>query len=153
MTTSPSHASAPLARYTPWMRKGDYIFMSGVIPVDPVAGKIVQGYADLPTRIRQELGETGEFSVDIKEGRLKAQAWYVFDKIRATIEEAGGTMSDVFKLVQYFKNLDDFPNFNRVRRMFYPDIAPVSTVVEVSGLMPSKDVLIEVEATAYLPIS
>ena len=61
-------------------------------------------------------------------------------------------MADVFKLVQYFKDLRDFPNYNEVRRLFFPDEAPVSTVVEVSGMMPSEDVLIEVEATVYLPV-
>ncbi|MDZ4094621.1 MAG: RidA family protein, partial [Paracoccaceae bacterium] len=73
------------------------------------------------------------------------------DRIRATIEEAGGAMSDVFKLVQYFRNLNDFPRYNAVRRMFFPGIPPVSTVVEVSAMMPSDDILIEVEATAYVP--
>lgn len=141
----------PLAKYTAWQRRGDFIFMSGIIAVDPAAGKVISGYADLPESARAALGETGEFSTDVKEGPLKAQTWYVFDRIRATIESAGGEMSDVFKLVQYFKNLDDFPNYNRVRRLFFPDVAPVSTVVEVSGLMPTADVLIEVEATAYLP--
>jgi hypothetical protein len=34
---------------------------------------------------------------------------------------------------------------------FFPGEPPVSTVVGVSGLMPSADVLVEVEATAYLP--
>lgn len=153
MTAAPPTTSAqPLARYTPWTRRGDFIFLSGVIAVDPTAGKVISGYSDLPDHARAALGETGEFSTDVKEGPLKAQSWYVFDRIRATIEEAGGEMSDVFKLVQYFKSLDDFPNFNRVRRLFFPDVAPVSTVVEVSGMMPSPDVLIEVEATAYLPV-
>lgn len=153
MTAAPPTTGAqPLARYTPWTRRGDFIFLSGVIAVDPAAGKVISGYCDLPDHARAALGETGEFSTDVKEGPLKAQSWYVFDRIRATIEEAGGEMSDVFKLVQYFKSLDDFPNFNRVRRLFFPDVAPVSTVVEVSGMMPSPDVLIEVEATAYLPV-
>jgi len=39
-----------------------------------------------------------------------------------------------------------------VRKLFFPNDLPVSTVVEVSGLMPTREVLIEVEATAYLPL-
>ena len=141
----------PLAKYSAWLRRGDFVFLSGVIAVDPIAGKIINSYADLPDHARAELGETGEFSVDYKEGPLKAQSWFVFDRIRMTLQEVGGEMKDVFKLVQYFRNLDDFPNFNSVRRLFFPDVAPVSTVVEVSAMMPSPDILIEVEATAYLP--
>lgn len=61
-------------------------------------------------------------------------------------------MSDVFKLVQYFKNLDHFPRYGRVRKLFFPDQLPVSTVVEVSAMLPTTDILIEVEATAWLPL-
>lgn len=143
----------PLARYSAWKRRGDFIFLSGVIAVDPAAGKIIRGFDDLPDKIGPTIGQTGEFSVDAKDGPILAQTWYVFDRIQATIEEAGGTMSDVFKLVQYFRNLSDFPRFNTVRRRFFPDEPPVSTVVEVSAMMPSDDILIEVEATAYMPIS
>jgi len=141
----------PLARYAAYKRRGDFIFMSGVIAVDPDRRIVVQGYEDLPDHARAELGETGEFSVDAKEGPIKAQSWYVLDRIRSMIEAEGGQMSDVFKLVQYFKDLRDFPDYNRVRSLFYPDEAPVSTVVEVSAMMPSDDILIEVEATAWLP--
>lgn len=141
----------PLARYSAWQRRGDFIFMSGVIAVDPAQGKIIKGFDDLPEGIGPSIGQTGEFSVDIRDGPILAQSWFIFDRIRDMIEEAGGSMDDVFKLVQYFKNLSDFPRFNTVRRMFFPGTPPVSTVVEVSGMMPTEDIVIEVEATAYLP--
>jgi enamine deaminase RidA (YjgF/YER057c/UK114 family) len=141
----------PLARYAAFRRAGDFVFLSGVIAVDPAAGKIVKGYADIPPEARKLLGETGEFSTDIKEGPILAQSWYVLDRIRATIESAGGQMADVFKLVQYFGNLDHFPHYSRVRKLFFPGEPPVSTVVEVSAMLPTPDILIEVEATAWLP--
>jgi enamine deaminase RidA (YjgF/YER057c/UK114 family) len=141
----------PLAKYAAWKRRGDFIYLSGVIAVNPSLGLIVKNYADIPQEARELLGQTGEFSVDIHEGPIRAQSWYVLNSIKTTIEEAGGQMSDVFKLVQYFTDLRDFPAYSRVRKLFFSD-APVSTVVEVSGMLPSKDILIEVEATAYLPI-
>jgi enamine deaminase RidA (YjgF/YER057c/UK114 family) len=141
----------PLARYSAWTRRGDFIFLSGVVAVDPAAGRIVRGFADLPPGVPEMIGATGEFSTDYKDGPILAQSWYVLDSIRTTIEAAGGGMADVFKLVQYFTDLDDFPRYGAVRRLFFPDTPPVSTVVEVSGLMPSADVLIEVEAVAWLP--
>jgi len=140
----------PLARYSAWTRRGDFVFLSGVIAVDPGAGGVIRGYDDLPCDVADRIGRTGEFSVDAKDGPIIAQSWHVLDRIRATIEEAGGSMGDVFKLVQYFRNLDHFPRYNTVRRMFFPGIAPVSTVVEVRAMMPSADILIEVEATAWL---
>ena len=149
--TAPA-AQAPLARYAPYRRVGDFIFLSGIIPVDPALKRVVMGYADIPPEARKLLGESGEFSVDVKEGPILVQSWSVLDRIRQTVEAAGGTMADVFKLVQYFRHLDHFPHYNRVRKMFFPEELPVSTVVEVSGLMPTQEVLIEVEATAYLPL-
>lgn len=90
--------------------------------------------------------------MDIKEGPIIALSWYVLDRIRATVESAGGSMQDVVKLVQYFKDLRDFPCYSRVRKLFFPGDPPVSTVVEVSGMLPSPEILLEVEATAYLPL-
>ena len=154
MTNAQTMAQAtaqPLARYAAWRRAGDLVFLSGVIAVDPASALIVKGYADIPTAARQLIGQTGEFSTDVKEGPILAQSWFVLDRIRATVEAAGGQMGDVFKLVQYFKNLDHFPQYSRVRKLFFPGEPPVSTVVEVSAMLPTADILIEVEATAYLP--
>ena len=143
----------PLAKYSAWRRAGDLVFLSGVIAVDPATATIVKGYADIPPDARHLLGETGEFSTDIKEGPILAQSWFVLDRIRGTLEAAGGQMNDVIKLVQYFKNLDHFPYYSRVRKLFFSGEPPVSTVVEVSAMLPTADILIEVEATAYLPLS
>jgi len=142
----------PLARYAAWRRAGDFVFLSGVIAVDPQAGKIVQGYKDIPIEAAIQIGQTGEFSTDYKEGPILAQSWYVLNSIKNTAESAGGQLSDVVKLVQYFRNLDHFPLYSRVRKQFFPGDPPVSTVVEVSAMLPSPDILIEVEATMWLPI-
>ena len=147
-----SGVAQPLARYAAWRRAGDFVFLSGIIAVDPARKLVVRGYDDIPPDARALLGETGEFSTDIKEGPILAQSWYVLDRIRATVESAGGQMGDVFKLVQYFRNLDHFPHYSRVRKLFFPGDPPASTVVEVSAMLPTADVLIEVEATAYLPL-
>ena len=143
----------PLARYAAWKRVGDMVYMSGVIAVDPQAGRVIERFDDLPDPVRRELGETGELSVDIFQAPALVQSWFVLDRIRQLAEEAGGSMDDVFKLVQYFTDLRDYPLYNRVRRMFYPGEPPVSTVVEVSGMLPSRAVRIEVEATAYIPLA
>ncbi len=148
------HAGAigqPLARYAAYKRAGDFLFLSGVIAVDPARGRVVGGFADLPDAVRAELGETGEFSIDIRQGPMLAQSWFVLDRIRAILREHGGQMDDVCRLVQYFRDLRDYPLYARVRRQFFPGAPPVSTVVEVSAMLPSTDVLVEVEATAFLP--
>ena len=141
----------PLARYAAYRRAGDYVFLSGIIAVDPAKKLIVRGFDDIPADAAAAVGATGEYSSDFKQGPILAQSWYVLDRVRQTVEAAGGTLADVVKLVQYFTNLDHFPLYSRVRGLFFPGEAPVSTVVGVSGLMPSADVLVEVEATVYLP--
>jgi enamine deaminase RidA (YjgF/YER057c/UK114 family) len=143
----------PLARYAAWRRAGDFVLLSGVIAVDPARSLIVKGYDDIPPDAAAAIGRTGEFSTDFKEGPILAQSWFVLDRIRATLEDAGGQLGDVVRLVQYFRNLDHFPLYSRVRRQFFPGEPPTSTVVEVSAMLPSADILVEVEATAYLPLS
>ena len=149
---SSASVGKPLARYAASKRVGDFILMSGVIAVDPQAHKVVSEYSDLADPVRQQLGETGELSVDIKEQAIRVQSWFVLQRIEQCIQEHGGTMRDVVKLVQYFKNLDHYPQYKRIRDMFYPSDPPVSTVVQVSAMLPTDEVLIEVEATAYLPL-
>jgi enamine deaminase RidA (YjgF/YER057c/UK114 family) len=148
--TDADHAR-PLARYAAWKRRGDFVFLSGIIAVDPARTLVVTGYDDIPPQAQALVGRSHEFSVDAKEGPIAAQSWYVLDRIRATVESAGGQMSDVFKLVQYFTDLRDFPVYSRVRKLFFPEDPPVSTVVEVKAMLPDARVVIEVEATAYLP--
>lgn len=143
--------SQALARYAAWRRVGDLIYLSGVIAVDVTGNRIIRGYADLPPEVAEKIGRTGQFSVDAIEEPILAQSWYVLHLISGTMEAAGGEMANVFKLVQYFKDLNQFPYYARMRNLFFPDRPPVSTVVQVSGMLPSPEMLIEVEATAYLP--
>ncbi len=143
--------SQPLARYSAWIRRGDFVFLSGFIAVDPIKKVIIRNFDDLPDGVGKKVGQTGEFSVDMKDGPILSQSWYIFNQIENTVHEAGGSMKDVFKLVQYFRDLSDFPRFNSVRKQFFPETPPVSTVLEVSAMMPSAEILVEVEATAYIP--
>ena len=67
-------AGAPLARYAAWRRAGDFIFLSGIIPVNPLTGTIVNGFQDVPEPVRELLGATGEFSTDAKQARSSPRA-------------------------------------------------------------------------------
>lgn len=147
----------PMARYAAARRVGDFVFMSGVVAVDPATRRAVSRYEDLPEAAQAELRglgyATGQMSVDVFEAPVVAQSWFVLARIRDLAAEHGGTMEDVVKLVQYFRRLPDYALFNRVRGLFYPGEPPVSTVVEVNRFLPGDEVLIEVEATMYLPLS
>jgi len=149
-THTPKPQASPLARYSAYRQVGDFIFLSGIIAVNPKEGLIIQGFADIPQEAARLIGQTGEFSSDMKIGPILAQSWFVLEQIQQTVEDAGAQMSDVVKLVQYFKNLDHFPLYSRVRNLFFTGVMPTSTVVEVSGMLPSPEILIEVEATVYI---
>lgn len=151
--TPSSHTGKPLANYLAAKRVGNLLYMSGVIAVDPAAKKVITSYDDLPAHARADLRslgyDTGQLSVDIFEAPIAAQSWFVLNRIRELAQENGAAMDDVFKLVQYFRDLRHYPAYNRVRQLFCPQ-GVVSTVVEVSAMLPSVEVLIEVEATALL---
>ena len=144
---------APLANYLAAKRVGNMLYLSGVIAVDPAARKVITSYDDLPAAAQNQLQSigyvTGQMSVDIFEAPAAAQSWFVLNRIKDIVEAEGGQMKDVFKLVQYFRDLRHYPAYNRVRGLFCPEPL-VSTVVEVSRMLPSDEVLIEVEATACL---
>ncbi len=146
----------PMANYAAAKRVGDFVYMSGVVAVDPATRRAVAGYDALPEAGRsalQGLGyATGQMSVDVFEAPIVAQSWFVLERIRQIAAEHGGTMEDVVKLVQYFRHLPHYAFYNRVRGLFYPGEPPVSTVVEVSRFLPGDEVLVEVEATMYLPV-
>jgi enamine deaminase RidA (YjgF/YER057c/UK114 family) len=148
-------AGAPMANYAAARRAGDFVFLSGVVAVDPVRRVVLSRYEELEEPARQaprRLGyDTGQMSVDLFEAPIVVQSWSVLNRICQLAEEQGGCMNDAVKLVQYIRDLRHYPAFNRVRGVFYPTEPPVSTVVEVSRFLPRDDVLVEVEATLYLP--
>lgn len=141
----------PLAKHAASCRVGDLVYFSGVIAGDPGSGAVVDRFDQVPPDVRALLGETGELSVGIFQAPVLVQSRFVMDRTRQLAEQAGGGMQDVAKLVQYFTDLRDYPLYNRVRRRFYPGEPPVSTVVEVSGMLPSRAVPIEVEVSAHIP--
>ncbi|WP_298924239.1 RidA family protein [uncultured Ramlibacter sp.] len=145
----------PMANYAAAKRVGDFVFLSGVVAVDPMRKAVVQSYEELPAEAMEQLKSlgyvTGQMTVDIYEAPAVAQSWFVLDRIRQIAREHGGEMKDAVKLVQYFRDLRHYPFYNRVRGLFYPGEPPVSTVVEVARFMPGDGALIEVEATLYLP--
>lgn len=145
----------PLANYLAWQRHGDWVMMSGVIAVDPASRSVVTRYEQLPERARAELSTlgfvTGQMSVDVFEAPIVAQSWFVLNRIREMATECGADLSRVARLVQYFRDLRHYPAYNRVRGLFFPS-GVVSTVVEVSRMLPTDEVLVEVEATLWAPM-
>jgi enamine deaminase RidA (YjgF/YER057c/UK114 family) len=132
---------------------GNLLYISAVAGVDTAAKKVITSYDDLPAHARQDLRslgfDAGQINIDMLEAAIVAQSWMILSRIRAIAQQHGAQMSDVFKLVQYFRDLRQYPTYQRVRQLFCTaDV--VSTTVEVSGLLSTSDVLILVEATVLL---
>jgi 2-iminobutanoate/2-iminopropanoate deaminase len=114
----------PISHYTDAVRAGDLLFVSGCVPVDS-EGKLVGG-GDVVAQTRQALENVGR-----------------------VLEAAGVTFADVAKVTVYLTDVDDRPKINPVRREFFGEARPASTLVEVSRLaIPGAKV--EIEAVAVV---
>lgn len=85
-------------------------------------------------------------------GDMGKQTEQVFINIKNIVESAGGTMDNVIKLNYFMKDLSQIGKVRQVRDKYINNkIPPTSTLVEVSKLFRD-DVLIEIEATAIIPL-
>lgn len=80
-------------------------------------------------------------------GDIEGQTRQVCENIKAALEAAGARMSDVCRIDVHLRNIGDRERFNKVRREFWPDAPPASTLVEVSKLA-SPEYLVEITAIA-----
>jgi 2-iminobutanoate/2-iminopropanoate deaminase len=117
---SPDGAPA-VGPYSPAVGAGDYVFISGQIPLDR-DGKIV-GYTP------------------------KDQTRKALENLRATLEAAGLTFADVVKTTVFIKDMDEFGAVNEVYGEFFAEPYPARSTVEVARL--PKDLHVEIEAIAY----
>ena len=100
---------------------GNMIFTSGMIPIVP---------------------ETGE----VLDGDITAQATQAIGNLIALLKEVGSSAESVVKTTVFIKNMDDFAEVNAVYATFFKNNFPARSCVEVARL--PKDVLIEIEAVA-----
>lgn len=82
-------------------------------------------------------------------GDFAAQARATFSALKAQVEAAGGTLENVVKLTTYLVDIRHRTELVPVRREFFGEKAPASTLVGVTALaLPGW--LIEVEAVAVI---
>lgn len=117
------NAPEPVGPYSQAVSAGDYVFVSGQIPLDPKTGAIASG-------------------------EISQQTELVIRNVEKILDVCGLTLSDVVKTDVFLKDLSDFPVMNEVyARMFLGDIKPARCVVQAARL--PKDVKIELSCTAY----
>jgi 2-iminobutanoate/2-iminopropanoate deaminase len=115
-------APAAVGAYSQAVRAGDFVFVSGQIPLNPETGEVV--FAD-----------------------IKEQTERVLVNIRNILQEAGMGLEDVVRTTVYLELMDDLSRVNEVYGRFFGDEPPARAAVEVARL--PKDVAIEIEAVAW----
>ena len=77
------------------------------------------------------------------------QSKVIFDKIKALIEAAGGSMADIVKVNIFLTEINDRQQVWDARREYFVGDFPVSTLLEVSKLV-HPDMSVEIEAVGML---
>jgi len=114
----------PVSDYTDAVSFGQLLFVSGRLGIDPESQAVPDDVVD--------------------------QARIVFANIGRVLEAAGASFADVLKVTVFLTDINDRPKVNPVRREFFGEHRPASTLVEVSRLV-RPEAKIEVEAIAGIP--
>jgi reactive intermediate/imine deaminase len=83
-------------------------------------------------------------------GDMKAQAEQVFKNLEAALSAAGAKFSDVVKMNSYITDMSKIQAVRDVRALYFKDVSPASTFVQVAGLV-RPELLLEVEVIAVVP--
>jgi 2-iminobutanoate/2-iminopropanoate deaminase len=114
-------APRAIGPYSQAIDAGDYVFVSGQIPIDPASGALI-------------------------EGDVGAQTDRVLRNIEAVLRAAGLTLRDVVKTTVYMVDLKEFAAMNERYAAHFPAPAPARATVQVAAL--PKGARIEIEAVA-----
>lgn len=117
-------APQAIGPYSQAIRAGQWLFLSGQIPLDPATGDVVVG--DVRDQTRRALENMG-----------------------AVLAAAGVSFDAVVKTTVFLTDLADFIAMNEVYATVFTDPAPARSTVQVSRL--PRDVRVEIDAVAMLP--
>src|ERR671916_401046 len=97
---------------------------------------------------------SGQVSLDaegnvVGEGDVRLQTETVLEHVKSVVEEAGGGMEDVVKVTVFITYMGLYDEIHEVRRRYFEEPYPASSMVEVSALIDSR-FLIEIEAVAVV---
>jgi len=121
--------------WSPGLKLGPWLFLSGVTAVDYTAMKTV-GVGDPRTLTPRKRDP-------------EAQWRQVLTNIREIVETAGGTMSDVVQANVFVTDMHYYYDYEWIRKEFFTEPYPVCTAVEVASLV-HPDWIVEIEVMAYI---
>jgi reactive intermediate/imine deaminase len=121
---TPAGVPVPRGPYSPAVRAGDFIFVSGQGAVDVTTDKM--SYGDIQHETRLVLGN-----------------------IKRILEGCGASMKDVVKCSVFISDGKDFGAMNQVYIEFFGNDKPARTTVETKFADPKMKV--EIDCIAYKP--
>lgn len=121
---SSSSAPAAIGPYSQAVSAGDFVFLSGQIPIDPSTGELVAGDIELETR-------------------------RVLDNLGAVLAAAGAGFEALVKTTIYLTDLGDFAAVNRVYAERFAQDPPARATVQVAAL--PKGARVEIDGIARVP--
>jgi 2-iminobutanoate/2-iminopropanoate deaminase len=119
-----NQAPAPIGPYSQAIKAGQFLFVSGQIPLDPVSGELVSG--DIARETQQ-----------------------VMQNIAAILNAAGSGWEQVVKTTIFLTNMGDFAAVNEVYATYFSADFPARETVAVAGL--PKGVRVEISVTVLCP--
>ncbi|WP_257346690.1 RidA family protein [Pseudalkalibacillus decolorationis] len=122
-TVYTERAPKAIGPYSQALKVNDFLFLSGQIPVEPQTNEIV-------------------------EHDIKLQTQQVMKNMKAILENESLTFEHIVKTTIFIKDMNQFSSVNEEYGKFFGEHRPARSTVEVSRL--PKDVLIEIEAIAYI---
>ena len=122
LVTAPDAPKA-MGAYSPAIKAGNLLFISGQIPVDPTTGSLI-------------------------DGDIAAQADQVMRNLTALLRAAGASFTNVVRTTVYLADMNDFAAMNEVYSRHVAAPPPARATVQVARL--PRDVKIEVDAIAVL---
>ena len=114
------NAPRPVGPYSQGVVSGNFVFVSGQIPIDPKTVQIVTG-------------------------GIEQQTIQVLENIKSILESLQLGMRDIVKTSIFLSDFADFKSFNSVYSRYFENNPPARTTVQ-AGLMPN--VLVEIDAIA-----
>ena len=119
---STSGAPGAIGPYSQAVKAGGFLYVSGQLPLDPATGAFAGD--DIASQTRQSL-----------------------TNIKAIVDAAGMTLTDVVRVGVFLKDMNDFAAMNAVYGEFFTENCPARAAVEVARL--PKDALVEIECVAH----
>ena len=122
LVTAPGAAKA-IGPYSPALKVGQMLFLSGSIPLDPVSGQLV-------------------------EGGIKEQTTRVMENIKALLAAAGAGFNNVARTTVFMVDLGEFAAMNEIYSSYFTAPYPARSTVQVVKL--PRDVRVEIDVIAVL---